>query len=127
MTSISLVCDSTDGLESDILKEVHREPIQCDDLVMDGAAKQDLSCLNSKQEDMKMDESVTESAVVTVPILQKPSLQITVPPHQDIKLRNNAHKFEKVILDGPVQKCHSCEKLCYGRLVGCYVQLGCGK
>ena len=89
MTSISLVCDSTDGLESDSLKEVQGEPIQCDDLVMDGAAKQDLSCLNSEQEDMEMDESVTESAVVTPPILQKLSLHITVPSNQDIKLRNN--------------------------------------
>ena len=52
MTSISLVSESVDGLESDSLKEVQREPIQCDDLVMDGAAKQDLSCLNSEQEDM---------------------------------------------------------------------------
>ena len=75
----------------------------CDDsAVTDGSAKQHLSCQHSEQE-LERDESVTD---VTEFILQNPVLQIPVPCEQDDKLRKNAQKFERAILEGLTQKCY---------------------
>ena len=119
VTSINVDCKLTDGLQSDSVKEIHSRQTLCDDSVMDGSIKQDLSCQNSEQE-MERDESVNESAVVTESILRNPVLQIAVPYKQDDKMRNNRQEFERVILVGPTHKCHSCEKLCYGTLGAIY-------
>ena len=78
VTSINVDCKATDGLQSDSVKEIHSRLTLCDDSVMDGSIKQDLSCQNSEQE-MERDESVNESAVVTESILQIQSFRLQCP------------------------------------------------
>ena len=120
VTRISSIYESTDGLESDSLKEVQRESTQSDDSVMDDTGKENLISQKSEEVDMEVGGSVIESGVVTASAVQVPRLEISIPSKQGLKLKNNLHKFEKAILKGPTHKCFSCERLCYEQLGALY-------
>ena len=113
VTCISSIYESTDGLESDSLKEVQRESTQSDDSVMDDTGKENLISQKSEEVDMEVGGSVIESGVVTASAVQVPRLEISIPSKQALKLKNNLYKFEKAILTGPTHKCFSCERSCY--------------
>ena len=107
MTSISSIYESTDGLETDTLKEVQRESTQSDDSVMDDTAKEILISQKSEEVDMEVSGSVIESGVVTASAVQVPRLEISIPSKQGVKLKNNLHKFEKQFLRGrPISVFH---------------------
>ena len=103
------ISESSGGLKSEL--------VTCDELDMDSTVKQDPSSHNSGKDDIDMDEMVMDC---TAPVVQMPAVQFSLPSNQDIKLRHNKEKFEKAILEGPTHKCHSCERLCYGRLGATY-------
>ena len=76
MTRISSIYESTDGLESDSLKEVQRESTQSDDSVMDDTGKENLTSQKSEEVDMEVGGSVIESGVVTASVYLK--LRLTI-------------------------------------------------
>ena len=120
VTGISSIYESTDGLESDSLKEVQKESIQSDDSVMDDNAKENLISQMSEDVDMEVGGRVVESGDVTASAVQVPRLEISIPSKQGLKLKNNLYKFKKAILKGPTHKCFLCERLCYEQLGALY-------
>ena len=120
MTHISSIYESTDGLESDSLKEVQRESTQSDDSVMDDTAKENLISQKSEDVDMEVGGSVVESGVVTASAVQVPRLEISIPSKQGLKLKNNLYKFENAILKGLTHKSFTCERFSYEQLGALY-------
>ena len=78
MTRISSINESTDGLESDTLREVKKESTQGDDSVMDDTAKEILISQKSEEVDKELGGSVFECGVVTASAVQVPRLEISI-------------------------------------------------